>query len=108
MNAIGPYSWWIIIASVTIFDAEKNGRHFADGMLKYIFLIEIDIAFDLNFTKHCFLEVTIPSIGSGNGSASISRQAIIWTNDGLGPVSLKLFLTEFKFDENLILLSPKF
>ena len=51
MNAIGPYSWWIIIASVTIFDAEKNGRHFADGMLKYIFLIEIDIAFDLNFTN---------------------------------------------------------
>ena len=24
----------------------KNGRHFADGMLEYIFLIEIDIAFD--------------------------------------------------------------
>ena len=24
----------------------QNGRHFADGMLEYIFLIEIDIAFD--------------------------------------------------------------
>ena len=58
--------------------------------------------FRLKFHKHCFLEVSIPSIGSGNGSASIRRQAIIWTNDGLGPVSLKLFLTEFKFDENLI------
>ena len=81
----------------------QNGRHFADGMLEYIFLIEIDIAH-----KHCFLGVTIPSIGSGNGSASIRRQAINWTNDGLRPVSLKLFLTEFKFDENLILLSPKF
>ena len=52
--------------------------------------------------------MTNPSIGSGNGSASIRRQAINWTNDGLGPVSLKLFLTEFKFDKNLILLSPKF
>ena len=29
----------------------QNGRHFADGMLKYISLIEIDIAFDLNFTN---------------------------------------------------------
>ena len=64
--------------------------------------------FRLKFHKHCFLGVTIPSIGSGNCSASIRRQAINWTNDGLGPVSLKLFLTEFKFDENLILLSPKF
>ena len=24
----------------------QNGRHFADGMLEYIFLIEIEIAFD--------------------------------------------------------------
>ena len=86
----------------------QNGRHFADGMLEYIFLIEIDMCFRLKFHKHCFLGVTIPSIGSGNGSASIRRQAINWTNDGLGPVSLKLFLTEFKFDENLILHSPKF
>ena len=86
----------------------QNGRHFADGMLEYIFLIEIDMCFRLKFHKHCFLGVTIPSVGSGNGSASIRRQAINWTNDGLGPVSLKLFLTEFKFDENLILLSPKF
>ena len=64
--------------------------------------------FRLKFHKHCFLGVTIPSIGSGNGSGSIRRQSINWTNDGLGPASLKLFLTEFKFDENLILLSPKF
>ena len=27
---------------------------------------------------------------------------------GIGPVSLKIFLTEFKFDGNLILLSSKF
>ena len=27
---------------------------------------------------------------------------------GIGPVSLKIFFTEFKFDGNLILLSPKF
>ena len=32
----------------------QNGRHFADGMLKYIFLIEIDITFDYNFTTIAF------------------------------------------------------
>ena len=64
--------------------------------LKYIY------CFRLKFHKHCFLEVSIPSIGSGNGSASIRRKAIIWANDGLGPVSLKLFLTEVKLDENVI------
>ena len=31
---------------VTYLRPRKNGRHFADGMLKYIFLIEIDITFD--------------------------------------------------------------
>ena len=31
---------------LTYLRPRENGRHFADGMLKYIFLIEIDITFD--------------------------------------------------------------
>ena len=32
----------------------------------------------------------------------------LWSSGDLGPVSLKIFPMEFKFDGNLILLSPKF
>ena len=31
---------------LTYLRPKQNGRHFADGMLKYIFLIEIDNTFD--------------------------------------------------------------
>ena len=31
---------------LTYLRPRQNGRHFADGMLKYIFLIKIDITFD--------------------------------------------------------------
>ena len=40
----------------------QNGRHFADGMLEYIFLIEIDIAFDWNFTNIASYEWPFPAL----------------------------------------------
>ena len=43
-----------------------------------------------------------------NKGSYIHAVGITIVADDLGPVSLKIFPTEFKFDGNLILLSPKF
>ena len=59
----------------------QNGRHFADNILKCIFLnenvwilIEISSKFGSNWSNS--------SIGLDNGLALSRRQAIIWNNDG--------------------------
>ena len=40
------YSQTLDPSLLTYLRSRQNGRHFADGMLKYIFVIEIDITFD--------------------------------------------------------------
>ena len=60
-----------------------NGRHFADAILKCIFLNEnvwILIEISLKFVPKGSIDNI--STGSDNGLAPTRRQAIIWTNDG--------------------------
>ena len=55
--------------------------------------------------------VNSPHKGQWRGTLTFSLICVWlngWENNHQGPVSLKIFPTEFKFDGNLILLSPKF
>ena len=62
----------------------ENGCHFADDIFKCILLNKnawISMKISLDFVEGCSWQYT--SIGSDNGLAPNTRQAIIWTKDGL-------------------------
>ena len=55
---------------LTYLRLRQNDRHLQ------IYFLERDILISIDNHKYCILEVTVSSIGSGNGLAPISRQAI--------------------------------
>ena len=61
--------------------ADIRRQHFQEHFLEWKLL-----NFNHNFTEICSLEFNwqYGSIGSDNGLAMHRRQAIIWTNDGIG------------------------
>ena len=70
--------------SVNTVKWRQNGRHFAKGIFKCPFLMQI-LHFESNFTDVFFSEVSNQwaSGGSGNGLVPNKQPAIIWTNEGL-------------------------
>ena len=81
----------------------RNGRHFADNIFKGIFFNEsiwFSIKIPMKFVPYGLIN-NIPSIVSDNGLAPTGRQAIFWTNDGLGywPIYVTLCLNELIHQE---------
>ena len=73
------------INQVNTLRVRQNGPHFADNILKCIFLNEnvwILIKISSKFAPKGLIN-NMPAIGSDNDLAPKRRQAIIWTDDGL-------------------------
>ena len=66
--------------------SRQNGCHFTDAIFKCIFLNEnvcISINISLRFVPTCPIN-NIPALVQIMASVLTRRQAVIWTNDGLG------------------------
>ena len=99
VNGLSPNRWQVVtwtssLIHICVSRAQRvntlrprpNGCYFADDIFKCFSLIENLWFFYYNFTEICFLgsDWQYGSIGSDNGLASNTHQAIILTNDGLG------------------------
>ena len=78
--------WWQIMGPTLIQDQHlrQNGQHFLLDIFKCTFLNEnvwIFINISLKFVSKGPIN-NFSSIGSDNGLAPTTQQAIIWTNDG--------------------------